>query len=165
MAKLSAFATNNLNAQGFGSLDEDAKARYGGSLRFTPAVAITLVVVGLFLQSPIWLAAMALVALTGALWPNGMLIDLVYNYGVRQIFHAARLPSTPRPRQFSYLLSAVLLAGSAVSFYDGLPVLGVILGATVVIGGAILTITLWCLGSWIYRILFERAAGSDAGGA
>ena len=158
MAKLTAFATSNLNAQGFGGLDGEAKARYAWALRFTPAVAISLVLIGLFLQSPIWLAAMALVALTGALWPNGMLIDLLYNHAVRYIFRAAPLPSTPKPRQFSYLLSAVLLAGSAAAFYAGLPVAGVILGVMVVLGGAILTTTLWCLGSWIYRTLFPRAA-------
>jgi hypothetical protein len=159
MAKLTAFTTSSLNAQGFGDLDEVAKARYVCSLRFTPAVAISLVVIGLFFQSPIWLAAMSLVALTGALWPNGMLIDLAYNHGIRHIFDSAPLPSTPKPRQFSYLLSAVLLAGSAVSFYDGWSVLGMILGSMVVIGGAILTTTLWCLGSWFYRILFQLAAG------
>jgi hypothetical protein len=158
MAKLTTFATNNLNAQGFGGFDEDVKARYAWSLRFTPAVAIGVVLIGLFLQSPIWLAAMALVALTGALWPDGMLIDLLYNYFVRNIFHAGPLPSTPKPRQFSYLISTVLLAGSAASFYVGLPILGVILGVIVIIGGAILTTTLWCLGSWIYRTLFPRAA-------
>lgn len=158
MARLSTFVTNCLNMQGFADLDEEAKARYAWSLRFTPAVAISLVVIGLVLQSPIWLAAMALVALTGALWPNGMLIDLVYNLGVRHMIDAPPLPATPKPRQFSYLLSTCLLAGSALAFYEGLSVLGVILGGTVVIGGAILTTTLWCLGSWIYRTLFQRAA-------
>lgn len=159
MAVLSAFATNCLNKQGFGDLDEEAKARYAWSLRFTPAVGTSLIVIGLLLQSPIWLAAMALVALTGALWPNGMLIDLVYNHGVRHIFHAPPLPATPKPRRFSYLLSTCLLAGSALSFYYGLTAFGLILGATVVLGGAILATTLWCLGSWVYRTLFERAAG------
>jgi hypothetical protein len=52
MAKLTTFATNNLNAQGFGGFDEDVKARYAWSLRFTPAVAIGVVLIGLFLQSP-----------------------------------------------------------------------------------------------------------------
>lgn len=79
-------------------------------------------------------------------------------HGVRHIFHAAPLPPTPKPRQFSYLLSTFLLAGSAVSFYYRLPVLGMILGVLVVIGGAILTTTPWCLGSRIYRTLLPRAA-------
>lgn len=158
MARLSAFTKNNLNKQGFGKLDDEAKSRYALPLRFTPGVGTTLIVIGLALQSPIWLGSMALVTFSGALFPSGMLIDLVYNLGVRHLFRAPRLPSTPKPRQFSYLLSTVLLAGSALSFYFGLAVLGFILGGMVVIGGTILTTSLWCLGSWYYRLIFGHAA-------
>ena len=119
-------------------------------------VATVLIVIGLALRSPIWLGSMALIALSGALLPNGMLIDLVYNLGVRHLFGAPALPPTPKPRQFSYLLSTVWLVGSALSFYYGLPVLGFILGGAVVIGAAVLTTTLWCLGSWWYRLVFRR---------
>jgi hypothetical protein len=154
MARLNAFTKNNLNKQGFGKLDDEAKSRYALSLRFTPGVGTILIVIGLALQSPIWLGAMALVALSGALFPNGMFIDLVYNLGVRHLFHALPLPSMPKPRRFSYLLSTIFLAGSALSFYFGLSVLGFILGGMVVIGGTILTTTLWCLGSWWYRLIF-----------
>jgi hypothetical protein len=154
MAGLNAFTKNNLNKQGFGKLDDEAKARYALSLRFTPALGTILIVIGLILQSPIWLGGMALVALSGALFPNGMLIDLLYNLAVRHVFHVPALPSTPKPRRFSYLLSTTFLAGSALSFYYGLSVLGFILGGMVVIGGTILTTTLWCLGSWWYRLIF-----------
>ena len=158
MAKLNAFTKDNLNKQGFGNLDDEAKSRYALPLRFTPIVGTILIVIGLALQSPIWLGAMALVAFSGALLPNGMLIDLVYNLGVRHLFHAPPLPPTPKPRRFSYLLSTVFLAGSALSFYFGLPLLGFILGGMVVVGGAILTTTLWCLGSWWYRLIFGHTA-------
>jgi hypothetical protein len=158
MARLGAFTKTNLNKQGFGKLDDEAKTRFILPLRFTPGVATVLIVIGLVLQSPIWLGSMALVALSGALLPSGMLIDLVYNLGVRHLFHAPPLPPTPKPRQFSYLLSTVLLTGSALSFYYGLSVLGFILGGQVVIGGAILTTTLWCLGSWYYELIFGPIA-------
>jgi len=158
MTKLSAFTKNNLNKQGFGKLDDDAKSCYALPLRFTPGLGTTLVVIGLILQSPIWLGLMAMVALSGALLPSGMLIDLVYNLGVRHLFRAPSLPSTPFPRQFSYLLSTVLLAASALSFHYGLSVLGFILGGIVAIGGTILTTSLWCLGSWFYRLIFGHAA-------
>lgn len=161
MARLDAFTKDNLNKQGFGKLDDQAKSRYALPLRFTPAVATTLIVIGLALQSPVWIGSMALVALSGALLPSGMLIDLVYNFGVRHLFGAPPLPPTPKPRRFSYLLSTTLLAGSALSFYYGLPVLGFILGGMVVIGAAILTTTLWCLGSWYYRLIFRRAAAEQ----
>jgi len=156
MARLSAFTKTNLNKQGFGKLNDEAKIRYSLALRFTPGVATVLIVIGLALQSPIWLGSMALVALSGALLPSGMFIDLIYNLGVRHLFGAPPLPPTPKPRQFSYLLSAALLAGSAISFYYGFSVLGFILGGMVVIGATILTTTLWCLGSWWYRLIFRR---------
>jgi hypothetical protein len=154
MARLNTFTNNNLNKQGFGKLDDEAKSRYALPLRFTPAVAITLIVIGLVLQSPIWLGAMALVALSGVLFPRGMLIDLVYNLAVRHLFGAPTLPPTPTPRRFSYLLSAIFLTGSALSFYYGLALLGYFLGFLVVIAGTVLTTTLWCLGSWWYRLIF-----------
>jgi hypothetical protein len=157
MVKLSAFTKNNLNKQGFGKLDEQAKIRIAIPLRFSPGLGTILIVTGLMLQSPIWVGAMALVALSGALFPNGMILDLVYNLGVRYLFHALPLPSTPTPRRFSYALSCVLLAGSAISFYIKLPILGFILGGMVVIGGMILTTSLWCLGSWYYRLFFRHA--------
>jgi len=158
MARLTASTKDNLDKQGFCDLDDEAKSRYALPLRFTPAVGTALIVIGLVLQSPVWLGSMALVTLSGVLLPRGMLIDLVYNLGVRHLFGAAPLPATPTPRRFSYGISTVWLAGSAVSFYYGLPLLGFVLGGTVAIGGTILTATLWCLGSWIYRLFFRRAA-------
>ena len=98
MARLSTFTETNLNKQGFGNLDEEAKSRYVLPLRFTPAVGTTLIVIGLILQSPTWLASMALVAFSGAALPRGMVIDLTYNLGVRHLFRAPPLPSTPRPK-------------------------------------------------------------------
>lgn len=151
MTSCSAATEANLDMQGFGGLDADARSRYALPLRFTPGVGTVLVVVGLVLRSPLWLGAMAFVALSGALLPRGMLIDLVYNFAVRHLFSAAPLPSTPQPRRFSYLISAVWLAGSAWSFAYGLPLLGFFLGGAVALGGALLTTTLWCLGSWFYR--------------
>lgn len=160
---IGAFTETNLNKQGFEGLDAEAKSRYAWPLRFTPGVGTALIVIGLVLQSPVWLGAMALVAVSGALLPSGMLIDLVYNLGVRHLFGAPPLPPTPRSRQFSYILSATLLAGSAVSMYYGLSALGFLLGGMVVVGGAILTISLWCLGSWYYRLVFGRRAAGPLG--
>ena len=158
MERLSAFTKTNLNKQGFGNLNDEAKSRYTLALRFTPGVATVLIVIGLVLQSPVWIGAMALVALSGALFPSGMLIDLIYNPGIRHLFGAPPLPPTPKPRRFSYLISASFLTGSALSFYFGATVLGFFLGAMVVIGSTILTTTLWCLGSWWYRLIFGHAA-------
>jgi hypothetical protein len=156
MVKLSEFTKNNLNKQGFGDLDDEAKACYALPLRFTPAVGSLLIVTGLVLRSPVWIGAMALVTLSGALFPRGMLIDLVYNLAVRHIFHEPALPPTPTPRRFSYLISTTFLTGSALLFYFGQSLLGIILGSMVVAGALTLTISLWCLGSWYYHLFFRH---------
>lgn len=149
---------SNLDKQGFENLDEDAKFCYAWPLRFTPGVGTALIVVGLTLQSPIFLGLGAIVPLSGALLPRGMILDLVYNLSVRHLFHGPALPPTPTPRRFSYLLSTVLLTGSALSFYYGLSTLGIMLGGAVALGGLVLTTTHWCLGSWIYRLFFRHSA-------
>jgi len=158
MAALREFTKTNLDKQGFEGLDDDAKSCYSRPLRFTPAIGTVLIVVGLVLQSPIFLGVGAIVPLTGALFPRGMVLDLVYNLGVRHMFRAPALPPTPSPRRFSYLLSTVLIVGSALSFSYGLPALGFVLGGMVALGGTILATTHWCLGSWFYRLIFAHAA-------
>ena len=155
---LSAFTKDNLDKQGFERLTDEAKSRYSLPLRFTPFVATVVIVTGLVLQSPTIVGAMSLVALSGALLPKGMIIDLVYNLGVRHLFRAPALPPTPKPRRFSYVLSTIWLAGSALSFSVGLPLVGLTLGGMVVVGSTMLTITLWCLGSWWYRLIFGHEA-------
>ncbi|GAA3510760.1 DUF4395 family protein [Georgenia daeguensis] len=155
MVTLSAFSDRNLDGQGFGYLDREAKAHYARALRFTPAVCAVLLAIGLVMQSPVWLASLVPIGLSGALFPRGMIIDVVYNFGVRHLFRAPKLPPTPTPRRFSYLLSTTLAAGAALSFQYGLPVLGFILGGAVIAGATVLATTLWCVGSWIYRMLFE----------
>ena len=154
MMSITDFTRHNLDKQGFGALDDAAKARDQWTLRFTPAVCVSLVAIALVLRSPLGLGAMALVVLSGALFPRGMLTDVVYNLGARHLFHAPPLPATPKPRRFSYLLSTAFLAGSSVSFYVGLPTLGFILGGLVCVAGAVLTTTLWCLGSWYFKLFF-----------
>ena len=74
MVRLGSFTRNNLNKQGFGKLDDEAKSRYALPLRFTPGVGTTLIVIGLALQSPIWLGSMALVTLSGADYPAACLL-------------------------------------------------------------------------------------------
>ena len=67
----------NLDHQGFGYLGDEAKRILALPLRFTPVVGTAFIVIGLILQSYLWLGTMALVALSGALLPRGMFIDVV----------------------------------------------------------------------------------------
>lgn len=154
MTQLAAFAARNLCLQGFCDKGDPARSSLQWSVRFTPAVSIALVAVGLVQASPGLVGIMALVALCGAIFPKAMPIDLLYNLGVRHLFHLAPLPPTPKPRQLSYLISAVLLVASALAFLAGYPLAGRLLGGAVCVAGAVLVTTLWCLGSWLYALIF-----------
>jgi hypothetical protein len=164
MAPLSTFEKANLDHQGFVGLDDEAKRIFALPLRFTPAVGTVAIIIGLILHSSFWLGIMAGVALSGALLPRAMFIDVIYNLVVRHLFGTARLPSTPTPRRFSYLFSTILLTGSAVSFHDGRPTVGYVLGGAVAVGGATLAITLWCVGSWTYSMVRRPTSANRTGG-
>jgi hypothetical protein len=142
--------------QGYVQLDDEAKSRYKLSLRFTPAVCTILIVIGLALQSPIWLGVMAVVALIGAVLPSGHPFDLLYNFGVRHLFGAPPLPPNPKARRFACVIATPLLIGSALSFQYGLPVLAFSLGGFLSAVGVVNTITNWCLASWMYGLIFGR---------
>lgn len=159
MSEIRAVTRRNLDKQGFDGLDDAAKSRQAWPLRFTPAVSVGLIVIGLTLQSPWWMVGMALVALSGALLPRGMVIDTLYNIGARHLFRAPPLPPTPKPRQFSYLISTTFLATSAALFFAGHPVLGSVVAGLVAIAGTVLATTHWCLGSFYYRLIFRGSSG------
>jgi hypothetical protein len=142
--------------QGYVQLDDDAKSRYALALRFSPAVCTALIVVGLVLQSPIWLGIMAVGAIIGAILPSGHPIDLLYNFGVRYLFRAPPLPPNPKPRRFACVVTTLFLIGSALSFQYGLPVLAFVLGGFLSAVLLVNTLTNWCLAGWMYGLVFGR---------
>lgn len=142
--------------QGYVDLDDEAKSRFALLLRFTPGVCTALIIIGLALQSSIWLAAMAFIALIGALLPSGHPVDLVYNFGLRHLFGTSKLPPNPKPRRFACFVATLFLAGSAFSFQYDLPGLGFALGGFLSMVGIVVTLTNWCLASWMYRLIFGR---------
>ncbi len=142
--------------QGYVQLNDDAKSRYALALRFSPAVCTTLIIVGLLLQSPIWLGVMAVVTIIGAILPRGHPVDLIYNFGVRYLFGAPPLPPNPKPRRFACVVTTLLLIASALSFQYGLSVLAFVLGGFLSAVLLVNTLTNWCLAAWMYGLFFGR---------
>ncbi len=156
MAQLSAFTRSCLNMQGYVHLDDETKSHYALALRFSPAVCTTLIIVGVVLQSPIWLGVMAVVAIIAAILPRGHPVDLIYNFGVRHFFGAPPLPPNPKPRRFACVVTTLLLISSALSFQYGLPVLAFVLGGFLSAVLLVNTLTNWCLAGWMYGLIFSR---------
>jgi hypothetical protein len=141
-----------LDLQGFTDLGDAEKRAYELPLRFTPAVCAALVIVGTVLQWPVWQFAVAGVAMLGALFARGNLIDAAYNYGVRHLFGTETLLGNPRPRRFACLVVALMLTGSGLGFLLDVPLAGFVLGGALAAVLAVNALTNWCLGSWMYRV-------------
>ncbi|MFQ5861074.1 MAG: DUF4395 family protein [Dehalococcoidia bacterium] len=152
-AVCSPFTRYALNLQGFSALTDADKRAYELPLRFTPAVCSALVIVGTMLHWPVWQFALAGVAILGTLFARGLLIDAVYNYGVRHLFKANMLPGNPRPRRFACFVSALMLTGSGLGFLFDVPLVGLVVGGALAVVLVVNTLANWCLGAWMYRLL------------
>jgi hypothetical protein len=156
MATVSAFSGSGLAMQGYVGVPEAAKRRLALAIRFTPAVCTGLIIAGLAIPSAAWLAGVAAIALIGGLLPSGHPIDLVYNHGVRHLVGGEKLPPNPAPRRFACLVAVLLLGGSAVGFATGHPIVGYVLGGFMVAAGVIVTLTNFCLASWMYGLVLGK---------
>ncbi len=166
MSARGSFSTSCLLMQGYVGTPEEARRELGLAIRFTPAVCTGLVIAGLALRSPLLLGAVAVIALIGALLPSGHPLDLLYNHGVRYLVGGRALPPNPAPRRFACFVAMLMNAGSAASFAAGYPAAGFALGGIVVAAGLTVSLSNWCLGSWLYRQVFRRpATPAMAGGS
>ncbi len=149
----SPFTRYALDLQGFGEFSDAEKRAYALPMRFSPAVCTALVVAGTVLQWPVWQFAVAGMAIMGALFAKGHPVDAVYNYGVRYLFKANRLAANPRPRRFACLIVALMVTGSGLGFLLDVPLVGFVLGGGLAAVLALNSLTNWCLGTWMYRLL------------
>ena len=142
-----------LTLQGFGDLSDAEKRSYELPLRFTPAVCAALVIVGTVLQWPAWQFALAGVAFWGAAFARGNPVDAAFNYGVRHLFKARKLPANPLPRRFACFVVGIMLTGSGLGFALDAPFVGLVLGGGLAAVLALNAFSNWCLGAWMYRLL------------
>jgi hypothetical protein len=160
MAAVSTFTESCLAIQGYVGVPDAAKQQLALAIRFTPAVCTGLIVAGLAMRSPAWLAGITAIALIGGLLPSGHPIDLVYNHGVRHLVGGERLPPNPAPRRFACLVALLLLGGAAIGFATGHPTVGYVLGGFMVAAGVTVTLTNWCLASWMYGLLLGKPSAA-----
>ena len=156
MATVSVFSDSCLAMQGYVGVLDAAKRQLALAIRFTPAVCTGLIVAGLAMHSAAWLAGVAAIALIGGLFPSGHPIDLVYNHGVRHLVGGDKLPPNPPPRRFACLVAMLVLGGAAAGFATGHPTVGYVLGGFMVAAGVTVTLTNWCLASWMYGLVLGK---------
>ena len=141
-----------IQAQGFCGLDDATCQQLNYPLRLSPAICMVWAAIGTALASPSILWALVPFAALGAILP-GHPFDLLYHYGLRYLADAPPLPRYPTRRRFACLMATVMLVATAWAFQAGMPMVGYIVGWSLVGAAFVNVSTGFCVPSFIYRLL------------
>jgi hypothetical protein len=137
---MTAWMRNNLTTQGY-SLSDTQKRELTIALRFSTGLCLTLVVVGLALQSAVLILALV---------PIGAVAGFTARHPFDYIWNAlARPPLPPNPtrRRHAFKLATVWLAAVGVLLAAGANTAALVLGGLLVAACAIVTATNLCIPS------------------
>ncbi|RME80354.1 MAG: DUF4395 domain-containing protein [Caldilineae bacterium] len=128
------------------------------ALKFNQAAIITLNILAFLLDRPWLVTFVALVMLVGTLHPPASLFKQIY---ARILKPAGLLKpdpqhDEPQPHLFAQGLGAIFLILATVAFLAGVPLLGWILTAVVVLLAAVNLFLGFCLGCFIFYQLARR---------
>jgi hypothetical protein len=146
-----------LEAQGFRGLDDAALQELAPWLRWSPVLCTACMVVGVAMQSPLALWALAAVAFLGALLPFHP-FDLLYNYGARHLTGTRPLPHQGPQRRFACGVATAWLIATGWAFHAGMQVLGFALGVPLILVAGLVSVTHFCIPSLIYNTFIRPSA-------
>ena len=150
-----------LEAQGFCNLDEATLNEVGPWLRWSPAFCTLFMAVGVALNSPALLWALAGIAFLGSLLPFHP-FDLLYNHGARYLTGTRPLPRQGPQRRFACGVATVWLLATGWAFYRGAVSTGYWLGVPLILVAALVSVTHFCIPSLIYNTLFRPRGSTGA---
>jgi hypothetical protein len=151
MPPTSGTACNNIQAQGFCGLDDETCSQINYPLRLSPAICMVWAAIGTALASPTILWALAPFAALGAILP-GHPFDVLYNHGLRHLLGKPALPRYGFRRRFACALATAMIVAAAWSFQTGMPMVGSIIGWSLVAAAFVNVSTGFCIPSFIVRI-------------
>ncbi|MEJ2362199.1 MAG: DUF4395 family protein [Gammaproteobacteria bacterium] len=146
-----------IQAQGFCGFDDSTYQQLNYPLRLSPAICMLWAAIGTALASPMILWTLVPFAALGALLP-GHPFDILYNYGLRYAMHTPPLPRYPVRRRFACAMATVMLIISAWGFQSDMPMLGYIVGWSLVAAAFVNVSTGFCVPSFIFRLIFGKVA-------
>lgn len=144
-----------LEAQGFCNLDDATLDEIGPWLRWSPSICLFFMVLGVLLKSPLVLWALAAVAFLGALLPFHP-FDLLYNHGMRYFTGTRPFPHHGAQRRFACGVATIWLIATGWAFSVGALTLAYILGGLLIFVAALVSVTNFCIPSFIYNMLFRH---------
>ena len=151
MSAASATVRTNIQAQGFCGLDDETYAQINYPLRLSPAICMIWAAVGTALASPSVLWALAPFAALGAIFPSHP-FDVVYNHGLRHLLGTPALPPYGFRCRMACAMATVMLVVAAWAFQAGLPLVGQVVGWSLVAAAFVNVSTGFCVPSFIVRL-------------
>lgn len=145
----------NIEAQGFCGLDDETCAKINYPLRLSPAICMVWAGVGTALVSPKILWALVPFAALGAILP-GHPFDVLYNFGLRHLLGTPALPRYGIRRRFACALATIMIVAAAWSFQAGMPLVGHVVGWSLVAAAFANVSVGFCVPSFIVRIFFGK---------
>ena len=155
MASTLGTVRENIQAQGFCGLDDETCTHINYPLRLSPAICMMWAAVGTALGSSTILWALAPFAALGAILP-GHPFDVLYNYGLRHLLGTPALPRYGVRRRFACALATIMIVAAAWGFQAGTPLIGYIVGWSLVAAAFVNVSTGFCIPSFIVRIFFGK---------
>jgi hypothetical protein len=147
--------------QGFVGFDDAIVRHLDYALRVSPVICLTLTAVATVMESVTLLWVLLPFAVGGAILRNHP-FDVLYNYGLRNLTGGPAMPRYPMPRRFACMLASVWITAEALSFTYGMPLVGNILGWSLVATAAVPVTTGFCVPSYIYGLLFGKPQSAMA---
>jgi len=150
-----------LEAQGFVGLDDAELGELAPWLRWSPSLCTLFMIIGVAMQSPSILWALAVTALLGAILPFHP-FDLLYNYGMRFLTGTRPLPHHGPQRRFACGIATAWLVATGWAFHSGSTIVGYALGVPLILVAALVSVTHFCIPSLIYNTLFSHRGSQGA---
>ncbi len=143
MSQISARARERIQAQGFCGLSDATYAQINYPLRLSPAIMMVWVAMGTVLGSAGILWTLVPFTALGAIL-TGHPFDALYNQGLRYLMGTQELPRYGLRRRFAFAIATTMTMLAAWAFQADVPLLGYIVGGSIVASTCLQVITGIC---------------------
>jgi hypothetical protein len=154
---MSAYTYRMLLVQGFSRDDIVRNANVGLLARWTPFACGCFGALGLGLRSPVYLWALGILTLIGALGSRSF-YDYLYQIFLRPLTGLGEMPRHGPPRRFGCAIGAFLFIVGGTGFYLRLPLLSFISCLIIIPLAFGAAFTQWCFASALYRLISGKKA-------
>ena len=144
----------NLAVQGYCLTPEESRALRWG-LRFPTALCLALVVLGLALQSSVWILSLVPIGAVAG-WSPRHPFDLIWNHGLRHLSGSPELPPNPTPRRHAFKLATFWLLAVGILLAVGEVTAGLVLGGVLLGVCGLVTVTNFCIPSTMLGVWWRR---------